>query len=197
MWGIFSLHMLYNSQEMKLLLNGIEPFIGLQWLLCLLKDRRFSVQKVLEFTILIWFGSLVLVLSLSTINVLRKPTQYFPHRPLGLEELCHHFRWHGVQWWWEMIITIMITTGTNPSMSASHLQSCNNKWLLDDVKSLQKNCIIMPYCNYWWESQIHTTTQRHNNSFPQHNITKWIAYHTRNMFHTCQKILPKTTRNSF
>ena len=65
--------MLYNSQEMKLLLNGIEPFIGLQWLLCLLKDRRFSFQKVLEFTVLIWFGSLVLVPSLSMTGVMRKP----------------------------------------------------------------------------------------------------------------------------
>ena len=66
--------MLCNSQEMKLLLNGIEPFIGLQWLLDLLKDRRFSVQKVLEIIVLIWFGSLGLVLSSSTIGVLRKPT---------------------------------------------------------------------------------------------------------------------------
>ena len=70
--------MFYNSQETKLLLNGIEPFIGLQWLLYLVKDRRFSVQKVLEFTVLIWFGSLVLVLSPSMTGVLRKPVQYFP-----------------------------------------------------------------------------------------------------------------------
>ena len=97
-WGHTPTHILYNSQEMKLLLNGIEPFIGLQWLLCLLKDRRFSVQKVLEFTILIWFGSLVLVPSPSTIGVLHKPAQYFPHRPLGLQELGHHFCWCGVRW---------------------------------------------------------------------------------------------------
>ena len=115
--------MLFNSQETKLLLNGIEPFIGLQWLLYLLKDRRFSVQKVLEFNVLIWFGSLLLVPSPSTTGVLCKPTQYFPQRQLGLQELGHHFRWHGVQWWWEIIITLM--TGTGPSMSASHLQNCN------------------------------------------------------------------------
>ena len=117
--------MLCNSQEMKLLLNGIEPFIDLQWLLCLLKDRRFSVQKVLEITVLIWFGSLKLVPSLSMTSVLRKPTQYFPHKPLGLQELGHHFRWCGVRWWWEIIITLM--TGTGPFTSASHLQNCNNQ----------------------------------------------------------------------
>ena len=71
--------MLCNSQETKFLLNGNEPFIVLQWLLYLLKDRRFSVQKFLEIIVLIWFGSLGLVPSPSTTGALRKPAQYFPH----------------------------------------------------------------------------------------------------------------------
>jgi hypothetical protein len=56
--SILGLQLLSQTQQMELLLNGIQPFISLQRFLRLLKERGLGVKKILEVTMLIWFRSL-------------------------------------------------------------------------------------------------------------------------------------------
>ena len=117
---------------MELLFNCIQPFICLQWLLYFLKGWTLGVKKVLKIAELVRFRSLVLIPSSSMASILRKTAQHFSHGTLGLHELGHHFCWHGMRWWWEVLIAIATGTttthiiSTNSPTGAHHLQNCNH-----------------------------------------------------------------------
>ena len=64
---VLYLHGFSDSQQAKLLLNGIQPLVCLERFFCLFKDRRLSVQKILEGAILVWFRPLVLLVGMSVI----------------------------------------------------------------------------------------------------------------------------------
>jgi hypothetical protein len=49
---------------MRLLLNGIQPFISLQRFLRLFKERGLGIQKLLEITMLVWCRSLTTLASI-------------------------------------------------------------------------------------------------------------------------------------
>jgi hypothetical protein len=55
MESILHLHHFYHLEHTKLLLESVQPFICLEWLIHFLEDRRLHIQKILEITILTWF----------------------------------------------------------------------------------------------------------------------------------------------
>jgi hypothetical protein len=63
--NILGLQLISQTEQMELLLNGIQPLISLQRFLRLLEERGLSVKKVLEVTMLIWFRSLTTLPSIS------------------------------------------------------------------------------------------------------------------------------------
>ena len=141
MGHIFGLLMLSNAQQMKLLIYCVQPLIRLERFFSLFEDRRLGVMEIFEWAILIWFRPLMLLAGMS--SVLRNEAQCLFHGSLISQKLCEeliHRRW---RWWWYITIIAPLASAY-PSTRASHLQSCNNKWLLDDVKRLQMNCVIMP-----------------------------------------------------
>ena len=66
--------MLGEPQKTELLFNCIQPLIRLQRSFCFLKNRRLSVEKVLESAELVRFRSLMLVSSMSLANILCETT---------------------------------------------------------------------------------------------------------------------------
>ena len=94
----FSLQMLSNPQQMKLLLYHVKPFILLERFFGLFEDRRLGVLEILERVVLIWLRPMMLLTGMS--SVLRNEAQCFLHCSLTTEELCEEFihrRWW--RWW--------------------------------------------------------------------------------------------------
>jgi len=60
-------HGFSDSQQAKLLLNVIQPLVCLEQFFYLFEDWRFSVLKILEGAILVWFRPLVLLVGASGI----------------------------------------------------------------------------------------------------------------------------------
>ena len=58
---ILSLHHFGDPQQMEFLFNSVQPLINLERFFYLFKDRRLSLQKVLECTVLIWLWPLILL----------------------------------------------------------------------------------------------------------------------------------------
>ena len=77
---IFSLQMLHDPQQMKLLLYCVQPLIRLEWFFSLFEDRGLSVLEVFERAILIWFSPLMLLAGLG--GVLRNEAQRILHGSL-------------------------------------------------------------------------------------------------------------------
>jgi hypothetical protein len=62
--SIFSLQLLSQTKQTKLLLNDIQPFISFQRFLRLFKERGLGIQKLLEITMLVWCRSLTTLASI-------------------------------------------------------------------------------------------------------------------------------------
>ena len=76
---ILCLHGFSDSQQAKLLLNGIQPLFCLEQFWCLFEDQRLSVPKILEGAILVWFRPLVLLAGASGIlRSVSSITLWFP-----------------------------------------------------------------------------------------------------------------------
>jgi len=69
---------------MELLLNGVQPFIGLQWFFVFLENRRLGVQEVLEAVVLIGFWTLSVMMAMISC---REVEQEFFDVALTSEEL--------------------------------------------------------------------------------------------------------------
>ena len=67
MGRIFSLQMLSNPQQTKLLLYRVKPFIRLERFFGLFEDRRLGVLKILERVVLIWLRPLLLLTGVSSV----------------------------------------------------------------------------------------------------------------------------------
>jgi hypothetical protein len=61
--SIFSFQLIGQAKQTKLLFNSVQPLIGLQWFLRLLKERGLRIKKVLEITVLIGFWALAAMTS--------------------------------------------------------------------------------------------------------------------------------------
>ena len=122
---ILYLHGFSDSQQAKLLLNGIQSLICFERFFCLFEDGGLSVLRILEGAILIWFRPLVLLVDTS--GILHNEAQCFFHRsliPQELREKFIHGRW---RWWWQVTIIATNLAGVGTSACARHLQNCNNK----------------------------------------------------------------------
>ena len=97
MRSILSFQMLCDPQQMKFLLNGVEPLVSLQWFLSHLEDRRLRIQKFLECTVLIWLSPWLMWVATS--GVLRDEAQSFFHCPLAPQELGKELLSGRRRWW--------------------------------------------------------------------------------------------------
>jgi hypothetical protein len=104
---------------------------------------------------------------------------------LAFNKRCHELHRSGRRWRWKVLISTSPTRGTKVTR---HLQN-SQPVIIDDVRK-----IVDESCNYAKLNSLETIDshhkQRHNNSFPQHNIINyitWLNLATRS--HTCQ-ILP-------
>ena len=80
MGRILSLLVLGDPQQMKLLLNSVEPLIRLERSLYHLENRRLGIQKILEGAVLVWLRALLLWVGTS--RVLRNEAQCILHGSL-------------------------------------------------------------------------------------------------------------------
>ena len=67
MGHIFSLQMLSNPQQTKLMLYRVKPFIHLARFFGLFEDGRLGVLEILERVVLIWLRPLMLLMGMSSV----------------------------------------------------------------------------------------------------------------------------------
>ena len=67
MGRIFCLLVFSDPQQMKLLLNSVDPLIHLERFLDHLEDRRIGIQKILKGAVLVWLRPLLLLAGTSRV----------------------------------------------------------------------------------------------------------------------------------
>jgi hypothetical protein len=106
--SIFSFQLISQAKQTKLLFNSVQPLIGLQWFLRLLKERGLSIKKVLEITILIGFGALAAMTSLPVGKLVHSICQHTLPFDHGLHQISRG-RWWRRGWLFLILIATTLT----------------------------------------------------------------------------------------